>query len=61
LGPSDTLKVALTAKDGKTAKRPHQTFLTIKDTATGLETSYGFAVKESGKGKVELVRLFWIH
>ena len=51
----DTLKIILTTQEGKTAKRPHQAFLAIKDVNTGLETSFAFSVKESGKGKVELV------
>jgi oligosaccharyltransferase complex subunit delta (ribophorin II) len=55
LGASDSLKVLLTAQDGKTAKRPHQAFLLLKDTDTGLDISYPFSVKESGKAKVELV------
>lgn len=61
LSSSDTLKIILTTQEGKTAKRPHQAFLEIKDVNTGLETSYAFSVKESGKGKVELVsRWPWI-
>lgn len=55
LGPSDTLKILLTAKEDRTAKRPHQAFLLIKDPATSLETSYALSVKGNGKGKVELV------
>jgi hypothetical protein len=56
LGASDTLKLLLTTVDGKTAKRPHQAFLTLTDPTTGLEESYVLNVKESGKGKVDLVR-----
>jgi oligosaccharyltransferase complex subunit delta (ribophorin II) len=55
LGASDSLKVVLTAQDGKTAKRPHQAFLLLRETDTGLDISYPFSVKESGKAKVELV------
>ncbi|EON62497.1 hypothetical protein W97_01720 [Coniosporium apollinis CBS 100218] len=54
LGASDTLKLILTTTDGKKAKRPHQAFLTLTEQKTGLEESYAFSVKESGKGKVEL-------
>lgn len=57
LGASDTLKVLLTAKEDKTPKRPHQVFLLVKDYKSGLDTSYAFSVKESGKGKVELVSI----
>lgn len=55
LGASDSLKVVLTIQDGKMAKRPHQAFLLLKDTDAGLDISYPFSVKESGKAKVELV------
>ena len=56
LGAEDTLKILLTAEDGKTAKRPHQAFLNILDPQTGLETSFPFTVRESGKAKLDLVR-----
>jgi oligosaccharyltransferase complex subunit delta (ribophorin II) len=49
------LKVVLTVQDGKTAKRPHQAFLLLKDADTGLDVSYPFGVKESGKAKIDLV------
>lgn len=55
LGPSDTLKVLLMVKEDHKAKQPHQAFLQIKDPATNLDTSYPLSVKDSGKGKVELV------
>lgn len=55
LGTSDTLKIILTTQEDKSAQRPHQAFLNIRDSASGLETSFAFAVKESGKGKIELV------
>lgn len=55
LPAADTLKITLTATEGKTEKRPHQAFLTLHDTSTGLEESFPFSLKESGKGKVELV------
>ncbi|KAF2823347.1 hypothetical protein CC86DRAFT_469160 [Ophiobolus disseminans] len=54
LGVSDTLKLLLTIVDGKTAKRPHQAFLTLTDPITGLEESLVLNVKESGKGKVDV-------
>ncbi|GJC88342.1 dolichyl-diphosphooligosaccharide--protein glycosyltransferase subunit 2 [Colletotrichum liriopes] len=37
LEAKDTLKVILTAKEGDKAKRPHQAFLILKETTTGLE------------------------
>jgi oligosaccharyltransferase complex subunit delta (ribophorin II) len=55
LGASDSLKIVLTIQDGKTAKRPHQAFLLLKDADTGLDISYPFNVKENGKAKVDLV------
>jgi oligosaccharyltransferase complex subunit delta (ribophorin II) len=55
LGPADTLKLLLTTTEDKTAKRPHQAFLTLHEPKTGLEESFVFTVKESGKARVELV------
>ncbi|CAD0091995.1 unnamed protein product [Aureobasidium vineae] len=54
LGPTDTLKLLLTTTEDKTAKRPHQAFLTLHEPKTGLEESFVFSVKESGKARVEL-------
>ena len=55
LGPTDSLKLVMTTTEDKTAKRPHQAFLTLHEPKTGLEESFVFNVKESGKAKVELV------
>jgi hypothetical protein len=55
LGAGDSLKLLLTTVDGNTAKRPHQAFLTLTDPTTGLEESYVLNMKDSGKGKVDLV------
>ena len=55
LGASDSLKLIMTTTEDKTAKRPHQAFLTLHEPKTGLEESFVFNVKESGKAKVELV------
>ena len=57
LGASDTLKILLTTKEDNNAKRPHQTFLLVKDPKSKLDTSFVLQVKESGKGKIELVCL----
>lgn len=54
LESSDTLKVLLTAKEDKKAKRPHQAFLRIYDPKSLLDTSFPLSVKENGKGKVEI-------
>ncbi|KAF2741898.1 hypothetical protein M011DRAFT_490993 [Sporormia fimetaria CBS 119925] len=56
LGTTDTLKLLLTATDGKSAKRPHQAFLTLADRSSGLEDSFVLKVKDNGKGKVELTQ-----
>jgi oligosaccharyltransferase complex subunit delta (ribophorin II) len=56
LGGADTMKIILTTKEGSSAKMPHQAFLLLKDIDTGLDYSYPFSVKDSGKSKVELVR-----
>lgn len=55
LGAADTLKIVVTTQDGRTAKRPHQAFLLLKDVESGLDISYPFSIKDSGKGKVDLV------
>ena len=55
LAAAQTLKILLTATNGKKARKPHQAFLTLTDPATGLEESYPFAVKDNGKAKVDLV------
>ncbi|KAL2013326.1 hypothetical protein VTN00DRAFT_851 [Thermoascus crustaceus] len=56
LGGSDTLKISLTAQEGRSAKRPHQAFLLLKDPVTGLDVSYPFSVKDNGKSRVELTQ-----
>lgn len=55
LTPADTLKITLTTRDGSTARRPHQAFLQLQDMSSGLSDAYPFSVKDSGKGKVEIV------
>ncbi len=56
LGPNDSLKVILTTQEGKSAKRPHQAFLLLRDSSSNLDVSYPLSIKESGKAKVDLVR-----
>ena len=56
MGAQDTIKILLTTKEGSKTRRPHQTFLNLQDTKSDLETSFPLQVKESGKGKLELVR-----
>lgn len=56
LGPTDTLKVTLTATDADSPNRPHQAFLTLREPVSGLEESFPLAVKDTGRAKVELVR-----
>ncbi len=54
-GSTDTLKILLTTKEDGTAKRPHQAFLMLKEVDTGLETAFPLTVKETGKGKLDIV------
>ncbi|KAF1810384.1 hypothetical protein P152DRAFT_96940 [Eremomyces bilateralis CBS 781.70] len=53
-GTGETLKIVLTAKEGKTGRRPHQAFLVLHDQDTRLEESFPFSISDSGKGKVEI-------
>ncbi|KAM3503113.1 hypothetical protein MY10362_004408 [Beauveria mimosiformis] len=57
-GHASTLKLSLTAEEAGTAKRPHQAFLVLRETASGLEAPFPLTIKESGKGTVKLV---WVH
>ncbi|KAK4191850.1 Dolichyl-diphosphooligosaccharide--protein glycosyltransferase subunit Swp1 [Podospora australis] len=54
LGSTDTLKIALTAKDNGQGKRPHQAFLVLKEQDSGLEAPYPLTVKESGQAVVSI-------
>ncbi|KAF2161697.1 hypothetical protein M409DRAFT_27756 [Zasmidium cellare ATCC 36951] len=54
LPASSTLKVILTAQEGKTGKKPHQAFLTLQEVDSGLEESFAFSVKDNGKAKVDV-------
>jgi len=54
LGDADILRLALTTKEGSSKKRPHQAFLLLKDSKSGLDYSYPLGVKDSGKSKVEI-------
>lgn len=54
LGHNDVAKIALTTKDNGKDKRPHQAFLLLQDTATGLEAPFALTVKESGKAAVQV-------
>ncbi|KAK8061567.1 oligosaccharyltransferase subunit ribophorin ii [Apiospora phragmitis] len=53
-GSTDTLKIILTAKEGGKAKRPHQAFLTLQETESGLEAPFVFTTKENGKATVDI-------
>jgi len=57
LAAAHSLKIVLTTTHGKTSKRAHQAFLTLKEQDTGLEESFPFSLKENAKGKVDLVIL----
>lgn len=56
LGSADTLKLVFTVTENGAPKRPHQAFLSLQDTSTGAEDAYLISIKETGKGKIELVR-----
>ncbi|KAJ2980510.1 hypothetical protein NQ176_g2593 [Zarea fungicola] len=56
LSHTSTLKVSLTAEEGSKAKRPHQAFLVLRETESGLETPFPLSVKDSGKGTVKLTQ-----
>ncbi|RMJ20916.1 Oligosaccharyltransferase subunit ribophorin II [Aspergillus sp. HF37] len=56
LGDADTLKIALTSQEGRTAKRAHQISLLLTDPATGLDIAYPFNVKENGKSRLDLTQ-----
>ncbi|KAF6805272.1 oligosaccharyltransferase subunit ribophorin ii [Colletotrichum sojae] len=54
LGAKDSLKLILTATEGDKAKRPHQAFLILKETESGLEAPFPLELKENGKGVVDV-------
>ncbi len=54
LGSNEVAKITLTTRDSGKEKRPHQAFLLLQDAATGLEAPFPLAVKESGKGVVQI-------
>ncbi|KAI1319479.1 Oligosaccharyltransferase subunit Ribophorin II-domain-containing protein [Xylariaceae sp. FL0255] len=54
LGHTESIKVLLTTKDGKTAKRPHQAFVVLHDDLSGLEAPFPMTVKENGKAVVDI-------
>ncbi|KAK2048161.1 hypothetical protein LZ31DRAFT_459366 [Colletotrichum somersetense] len=54
LEAKDSLKLILTAKEGDKAKRPHQAFLVLKETTTGLEAPFALEIKDTGKGVVDI-------
>ncbi|MCJ1276315.1 hypothetical protein MMC21_004120 [Puttea exsequens] len=56
LGASDSLKIVLTTQEDSKPKRPHQAFLHLQDSKSGLETSFPFQVKDNGKGKIDLAQ-----
>lgn len=56
LPAADSLKLVVTATEDGKGKRPHQAFLVLKDTETGLEAPFTFTTKENGKAVVEIVR-----
>ncbi|KAI1913358.1 hypothetical protein LOZ39_004689 [Ophidiomyces ophidiicola] len=53
-GHTGTLKLLLTAQEGRAAKKPQQAFLLLTDPASNLDISYPLTIKENGKAKLEL-------
>ncbi|KAK9769728.1 putative Dolichyl-diphosphooligosaccharide--protein glycosyltransferase subunit 2 [Seiridium cardinale] len=53
-GAADTLKIVLTAKENGKGKRPHQAFLVLQETETGLEAPFPLTTKENGKATVDV-------
>ncbi|KAI1844572.1 hypothetical protein JX265_001557 [Neoarthrinium moseri] len=53
-GAADTLKLIITAQENGKGKRPHQAFLVLQETETGLEAPFPLTVKESGKATVDI-------
>ncbi|TPR03716.1 Guanine nucleotide exchange factor synembryn family protein [Aspergillus niger] len=56
LGVADTLKVTLTAQEGRAGKHAHQVYLLLQDPETGLDISYPFNVKDNGKSRLDLTQ-----
>lgn len=52
---SSSLKLVATILDGKTAKKPHQAFLILQETDSGLEEAFALTVKDNGKAKLDIV------
>lgn len=55
-GTAETLKITLTAQEKGKSKRPHQAFLILRETTTGVEAPFPLTVKENGKATLEIVR-----
>ncbi|KAF2437097.1 hypothetical protein EJ08DRAFT_13106 [Tothia fuscella] len=54
LSAGQSLKVLLTITNGGKARKSHQAFLTLADPVSGLEESFPFTLKDTGKAKVDL-------
>jgi len=53
---TETLKITLTAQEKGKGKRPHQAFLVLRETTTGVEAPFPLTVKDNGKATLEIVR-----
>lgn len=49
------MKIVVTAKENGKGKRPHQAFLVLQETETGLEAPFALTTKENGKATVDIV------
>lgn len=54
MGASESVKVLLVAKEGGKGKRPHQAFVVLQDTISGLEAPFPMTVKDNGKAVVDI-------
>jgi len=51
---TETLKITLTAQEKGKGKRPHQAFLVLRETTTGVEAPFPLTVKDNGKATLEI-------
>ncbi|KAI1001707.1 hypothetical protein K3495_g6494 [Podosphaera aphanis] len=56
LGPTEKLKILITATEDGVGRRPHQAFLLLRDQDSGLESTLPFSLKDNGKGVVEFTQ-----
>jgi oligosaccharyltransferase complex subunit delta (ribophorin II) len=55
-GAAENFKLVITATEDGKGKRPHQAFLVLKETESGLEAPFPLTTKDSGKAVIDIVR-----